>query len=64
MSVVRLYLPTSQLREGDTVVTCGIRVHLEGTRSDWEDRFGRAYRWRGTVTNLEEVKEHKIVPVS
>ncbi|GHG80754.1 hypothetical protein [Streptomyces griseocarneus] len=53
---------SSQLAEGDIVLTYGMRVWLD-TRTTRTDSGYTVYAWSGTVRNLDEVREEGHVPM-
>ncbi|WP_370418933.1 hypothetical protein AB8O64_10785 [Streptomyces sp. QH1-20] len=53
---------SSQLAEGDIVLTHGMRVRLD-TRTTRKDSGYTVYTWSGTVMNLDEVREEGHVPM-
>ncbi|WP_338781713.1 hypothetical protein [Streptomyces sp. DG1A-41] len=65
--VKRMVVVSSELRSGDVVITHGMRVLLSG-EPDVTERgnsgvMRKVYGWAGRVTNLEEVKAEKLVPL-
>ena len=62
--VVTRTLKTSELREGDIVLEHGMRVRLDSGVRTPESEHGTVYSRPGTVLNLDEVREAKIIPPS
>ncbi|MEU5430550.1 hypothetical protein AB0H73_33805 [Streptomyces olivoreticuli] len=53
---------SSQLAEGDVVLTHGMRVRLNALTTP-EDSGCTVFAWSGTVLNLDEVREEGHVPM-
>lgn len=62
MATETLWLDTSELREGDVILDCGMRILLRGEREEYERSQGTVYGWEGLVTNPEHVKAEGFVP--
>ncbi|NGO67001.1 hypothetical protein [Streptomyces boncukensis] len=54
---------SSQLTQGDIVLDHGMRIRLDICTSRKESDY-TVYAWRGTVLNLEQVREKGHVPMS
>lgn len=62
-SAKRMIVNTSELRAGDVVLTHGMRVRLMGDAKVTHGAYGDVYGWNGRVTNLDDVKADKVIPL-
>ena len=57
-------IPTGDIKVGDVVLTHGMRVRIDEIKTYPGGEHGTVYTCPGTVLNLDEVREARIVPRS